>query len=140
MPLFDGDLEKSIKRALSEVVPNDPLFKDIEVDCISTFCRTLVLAIRPDGLRKAAVRMRSYGMEYHDPFDAKISQVAYAILAAPGILPPLNINNIFYAEASEWNNPIMEAINEAGDIWPMQLISFISIGTGIEDTQSPSKQ
>ena len=78
--------------------------------------------------------MRSYGMEYHDPFDAKISQVVYAIWAAPGILPPLNIDGINYAEASEWNNPIIEAMNEASDIWPKQPISFISIGTGIEDT------
>ena len=84
--------------------------------------------------------MRSYGTEYHDPFEAKISQVVHAILAAPGVLPPLNINGISYAEASEWSNPIMEAMNEASHIWPKQLINFISIGTGIEDTQPPSKQ
>ena len=84
--------------------------------------------------------MRSYGTEYHDPFEAKISQVVHAILAAPRVLPPLNINGISYAEASEWSNPIMEAMNEASHIWPKQLINFISIGTGIEDTQPPSKQ
>jgi hypothetical protein len=116
MSLCDRDLERSIEKVLLEVAPDEPLFEDIEVDCISTFCQTLVLAIRPDGLRKAAVCMRSYGMEYHDPFKAKISQVVHAILAAPRILPPLNINGISYAEASEWSNPIMEAMNEASHI------------------------
>lgn len=140
MSLCDRDLKRSIEKVLTEVVPDDPLFEDNEVDCTSTFCRTLVLAIRPDGLQNVAVRMRSYGTEYHDPFHAKISQVIYAILAAPGILPPLNINGISYAEATEWNNPTMEAMNEASDIWPKQPINVISIGTGIEDTQPPSKQ
>jgi hypothetical protein len=130
----------SIEKVLSEVAPDDPQFKDPKVDCTSAFCRTLVLAIRPDGFQKSAVRMRSYGGECHDPFNAKISQVAYAILAAPRILPSLNINGISYAEASKWNNPTAEAVNEASNIWPRQLINLISIGTGIEDTQPPSEQ
>lgn len=138
--LCKRDLERSIEKVLSKVARDDPLFEDNEVGRISTFCRTLVLAIRPDGLRNAAVRIRSYGTRDYDPFQAKISQVVYAILAAPKILEPLNINGTFYAEASDWNNPTEEAMNEASDMWPKQLISFISIGAGIEDTQPPSQQ
>jgi hypothetical protein len=82
----------------------------------------------------------SYGTEDHDPFHAKISQVAYAILAAPRILPPLNINGTFYTEASEWNNPTIEAMKEARDIWPDHLINFINISTGVEDPQPLSEQ
>jgi hypothetical protein len=140
MSLCDRYLERSIENVLLEVAPSDPLFKDPGVACTSTFCRTLVLATRPDGWRKSAARMCSYGTKDHDAFQAQISQILYAILAAPGILPPLNINGISYAEASEWNNPIVEAMNEASDMWPRQLITFISIGTGIEDTQPLPKQ
>jgi hypothetical protein len=136
MSLCHRDLERSIKNVLSKVAPDDPLF---EVDYTSTFCRTLVLATRPDGFRKAAY-MCSYGTKDHDPFDAKISQVAYAILATPRILPPLQISGIFYAEATEWNNPTLEAMKEARDIWPDHIIQFINIGTGIEDPQPPPEQ
>jgi hypothetical protein len=116
MSLCNRDLERSIEKVLLEAGSNDPLFKDIKVDCISTFCQTLVLTIRPNGLWKAVVCMRSYGIEYHNPFEAKISQVVHAILAALRVLPPLNINGISYVEASEWSNPIMEAMNEASHI------------------------
>jgi hypothetical protein len=134
--LCDRDLESSIKNVLLKAAPDDPLFG---VHYTSTFCRTLVLATRPEGLQRAA-HMCSYGTKYHDPFHAKISQVAYAILAAPGILLPLNIDGTFYAEASEWNNPTAEAMKEARDIWPDHLIKFINIGTGIEDPQPPPEQ
>jgi hypothetical protein len=81
-----------------------------------------------------------YGAKDHNPFNTKISQVAYAILATPRILPPLQINSIFYTKASKWNNPILEAIKEARDIWPDYIIHFINISTGIKDPQLLSKQ
>jgi hypothetical protein len=55
-----------------------------------------------------------YGAKDHNPFNTKISQVAYAILATPRILPPLQINSIFYTKA----------IKEARDIWPDYIISL----------------
>jgi hypothetical protein len=57
--------------------------------------------------------MRLYNIEDYNAFNAKISNVVYAILAIDKILLPLNINSMLYAEASKWNNPTLEAINEA---------------------------
>jgi hypothetical protein len=83
--------------------------------------------------------MRSYGTEDHDPFIAETSQVAYAVLAAPRILSPVDIGGIYYEEACEWNNPTLEAMNEASNIWPKQIINLISIGNGIEGTPTQPK-
>ena len=73
MSLCKRDLEKSIEKVFLKVARDNPLFEDNEVSRILTFCQTLVFAIRPDSLRNAVVRIRSYSTEDHNPFEAKIS-------------------------------------------------------------------
>jgi hypothetical protein len=94
-------------------MPNNFLSVGPKADCTSRFCQTLVLSVRPNGFQKSLVCMRLYNTEDYNAFDTKISDVVYTILAINKILLPLNINSVLYAEASKWNNPTLEAINEA---------------------------
>lgn len=117
MSLYDKYSKiRDIEKVLLKMMPNDLQFKDPEVGHTLTFCRTLVLSIRPYGTLKSIVCIRLYGTIDHSPFGTKISQVVYTTLADLRILPLIDINGISYAEASEWNNPIKEAMSEASDI------------------------
>ena len=113
----------------------DAMFEDPRVTADTRNCRTFVLASRPEGLGKAAVRMRSYATEDNDPFQAKIWQVARATSAAPTYFLPIDINGIRYGDGRiGWNNPTMEAISEANSVWPGHPIAcVVSVGTGLED-------
>ncbi len=137
--LFDATaLESEILKVIKaspDGSKEDAMFEDPRVRADTRNCRTFVLASRPEGLGKTAVRMRSYITEDNDPFQAKIWQVARATSAAPTYFLPIDINGITYGDGRiGWNNPTMEAINEADYIWPSRPIAcVVSIGTGLED-------
>jgi hypothetical protein len=137
--LFDAATLESEMRKVIKASPDgskeDAMFEDPRVAADTTNCRTFVLASRPEGLGKAAVRMRSYATEDNDPFQAQIWQVARATSAAPTYFLPIDINGIRYGDGRiGWNNPTMEAINEANYVWPGRPIAcVISVGTGLED-------
>jgi hypothetical protein len=111
------------------------MFEDNRVTEEKQSCRTCVLASRHEGLGKAAVRMRSYATKYNDPFQAQIWQVARATSASPTYFLPIDINGVRFGDSRiGWDNPTMEAINEAYYIWPGRSIAcVISIGTGLEE-------
>lgn len=137
--LFDAatlELEmRKVIKASPDGSEDDAMFEDPRVVADTRSCRTFVLASRPEGLGKAAVRMRSYATEDNDPFQAQIWQVARATSAAPTYFLPIDISGIRYGDGRiGWNNPTMEAINEANYIWPGRPIAcVISVGTGLED-------
>jgi hypothetical protein len=137
--LFDsGTLETEmlkVIRASPDGSKEDAMFEDPRVRADTRNCRTFVLSSRPAGLGKATVRMRSYATADNDPFQAEIWQVARATSAAPTYFLPININGIRYGDGRiGWNNPTMEAINEANCVWPGRPIAcVVSVGTGLED-------
>jgi hypothetical protein len=137
--LFDAVTLESEMRKVIKSSPDgskeDAMFEDSRVAADTRNCRTFVLASRPEGLGKAAVRMRSYATEDNDPFQAQIWQVARATSAAPTYFLPVDINGIRYGDGRiGWNNPTMEAINEANYVWPGRPIAcVVSVGTGLED-------
>lgn len=131
---LDAEILKIIK-ASPDGSKEDAVFEDPRVRAGRKNCRTLVLASRPEGLGKAAVRMRSYATEDDDPFQAQIWQVARATSASPTYFLPIDINGIRYGDGRVgWSNPTMEAINEAYYIWPGRPVAcVVSVGTGLED-------
>ena len=137
--LFDaGILEREILKVIKsspDSSKEDAAIEDPRVTADTRSCRTFVLASRPEGLGKAAVRMRSYATEDSDPFQAQIWQVARATSAAPTYFLPIDINGVTYGDGLiGWNNPTKEAISEAKYIWPGRPIAcVVSIGTGLED-------
>lgn len=80
--------------------------------------------------------MRTYATPDFNSFDAQIWQVARAASAAPTYFLLMKIKGIKYVDAGTgWNNPTLEAIDEADYIWPGRLIVCLtSVGTGLEDT------
>jgi hypothetical protein len=137
--LFDAatleiEMRKVIK-ASPEGSKEDAMFEDPRVTASTKICRTFVLASRPEGLGKSAVRMRTYATDDNDPFQAQIWQAARATSAAPTYFLPIEINGIKYGDGRiGWDNPTMEAINEANYVWPGRPIGcVVSVGTGLED-------
>jgi len=137
--LFDAatlvtEMRKVIK-ASPDGSKEDAIFEDPRIAASAKACRTFVLASRPEGLGKSAVRMRTYATDDNDPFQAQIWQVARATSAAPTYFLPIDINGIRYGDGRiGWDNPTMEAINEANYVWPGRPIAcVVSIGTGLED-------
>jgi predicted acylesterase/phospholipase RssA len=94
-------------------------------------CRTFVCAL-PGGERQCH-RFRSY-MPYLNlsGTDCKIWEAARATSAAPLYFPPMSIGEIVYFDGGmASNNPILEAVREAGQEYPMHSIAaIVSIGTG----------
>jgi hypothetical protein len=137
--LFDtATLEREILKVIKaspDGSKEDAVFEDPRITTDIRSCRTFVLASRPEGLGKAAVRMRSYATEDNDPFQAQIWQVARATSAAPTYFLPIDINSVRYGDSRiGWDNPTMEAINEANYVWPGRPIACVfSVGTGLED-------
>lgn len=95
-------------------------------------CRTFVVATRKHA--DGAVRLRTYGMEIADAFQARIWEAARATSAAPTFFCPIVINDVEYSDGGiGFNNPVKEAIAEVGWIWPNRPIGcLLSIGTGRE--------
>jgi hypothetical protein len=137
--LFDAAALKIEMRKVIKASPDgskeDAMFEDPRAVADSKQCRTFVLASRPEGSGKAAVRMRTYPTEDNDPFQAQIWQVARATSAAPTYFLPIDINGIRYGDGRiGWDNPTMEALSEANYVWPGRPITcVVSIGTGLED-------
>lgn len=137
--LFDAaTLEKEIKKVIKAAPDGskeDAMFEDPRVEADTNKCRTFVLASRPEGSGKSAVRMRTYYTKDNDAFDAQIWQVARATSAAPTYFSPIEIKGIRYGDGRiGWNNPTLEAINETDCIWPGRPIAcVVSAGTGLED-------
>ena len=102
-------------------------------DARPNLCPTFVVAtsLRAGG----AVRMRSFGTRYNDPFSASIWEVARATSAAPTYFLPITIDDVEYGDGGTgWNNPTKEAIAEARNKWPNCPIGIlVSIGTGLEE-------
>jgi hypothetical protein len=126
-------------RKVVEAAPDgskeDAMFEDPRVAKNTNNCRTFVLASRPEGLGKAAVRMRTYPTKHNDRFDAQIWKVARATSAAPTWFLPIDIDGVSFGDGRiGWNNPTWEAINEADYVWPGRPIGcVVSLGTGLED-------
>jgi predicted acylesterase/phospholipase RssA len=131
---FDHEvLEQEIKDVIAAAVPGDQSSSTQLEDRRVDLCRTFVVAtsLKAGG----AVRMRSFGTRYADPFPACIWQVARATSAAPTYFLPIKIDAVLYGDGGTgWNNPAKEAIEEARKIWPGRPIGIlVSIGTGLEE-------
>ena len=126
-------LEKEIKTIVANAVDGGQDPSSILKDEHPQLCHTFVVATRLKA--GAPVRMRSYGTQNDDAFEASIWQAGRATSAAPTFFVPITINDIRYGDGGMgWNNPSREAILEARNKWPGRLIGIlISIGTGLED-------
>jgi len=101
-------------------------------------CRTFVCAL-PEGERQCH-RFRSYMPASNFPgTDCAIWEAARATSAAPLYFPPITIEGCAYFDGGmESNNPILEAIREVGQEFPMaHPTAVVSIGCGSNSPSSP---
>jgi len=130
---FDHNiLEQQIKDVIESsrlnLDPDSPL-EDPSEDA----CKTFVVAqtLRDGG---SAVRMRSYTSRRSYAFPCLIWEAARATSAAPTFFEPITIDGEIYSDGGiGWNNPSVEAIAEANQVWPKRRIGcLVSLGTGLE--------
>jgi hypothetical protein len=138
--LFDHTrLEKAIKDVIVQSggrsMNADALFEQREITPEDNSCRTFVVTTLLRGTGAQAERLRTYGTEAEDAFPGKIWEAARATSAAPTFFLPIKVAGLTYGDGGTgWNNPTVEAINEAHQIWPNRPIGcIVSIGTGLED-------
>ena len=138
--MFD---HKILEEAIQDVISDAPLggndrqslFEDTRRVGMDGSCRTFVVATLLRGTGAQAERLRTYGTSTEDAFPGKIWEAARATSAAPTFFLPVKVGPITYGDGGTgWNNPALEAINEAHHIWPDRPIGcLISLGTGLEE-------
>ena len=99
-------------------------------------CRTFVVAKRYLTVGDRAL-FKSYRIDGTE-IKCSVMQAARATSAAPTYFPPQDIDMNKYIDGGiGYNNPSMEAIREAGRIWPSRRIGcLVSIGTGLMESFS----